>query len=64
MPGMNGFEVGDRLRAADKDLLLVAVSGYSGEESRRRATEASFDEYVIKPFDPETLAELLSRHTR
>ena len=64
MPGMNGFEVGERLRAADKDLLLVAVSGYSGEESRRRAKAAQFDHYVIKPFDPQILDELLSRRTR
>ena len=64
MPGMNGFEVAERLRAAHKDLLLVAVSGYSGEESRRRARDAQFDEYFIKPFDPEALEELLSRRAR
>src|SRR5262249_11713591 len=64
MPGMNGFEVGERLRAAHPDLLLVAVSGYSGEESRRRAREARFDEYVIKPFDPRALTELLARRKR
>jgi CheY-like chemotaxis protein len=63
MPGMNGFEVAERLRAADRDLVLIAVSGYSGEESRRRAHEAHFDEYVIKPLDPEALKELLS-HAR
>src|SRR6266536_735870 len=64
MPGMNGFEVAERLRAAHKDLLLIAVSGYSGEESRRRARDAQFDEYVIKPFDPQALQELLSRRPR
>ena len=64
MPGMNGFEVAERLREAQKDLLLVAVSGYSGEESRRRAKAAQFDEYVIKPFGPRELEELLSRCAR
>jgi PAS domain S-box-containing protein len=64
MPGMNGFEVGERLRADHKDILLVAVSGYSGEESRRRAKAAQFDEYVIKPFDPESFEELLGRRGR
>ena len=64
MPGMNGFEVAERLRAADKDLVLIAVSGYSGEESRRRAKAAHFDAYVIKPFDPQKLDELLSHRTR
>jgi two-component system CheB/CheR fusion protein len=64
MPGMNGFEVAERLRAAHQDLLLVAVSGYSGEESRRRAMDAHFDEYVIKPFEPQILEELLNRRAR
>src|SRR2546423_5458761 len=64
MPGMNGFEVAERLRAAHPDLLLVAVSGYSGEESRRRARDAQFDEFVVKPFDPEALEALLTRRAR
>jgi PAS domain S-box-containing protein len=62
MPGMNGFEVAERIRAAGhNDMLLVAVTGYSGEESRKRARDAQFDEYVIKPFSPQSLDELLSR---
>ena len=64
MPGMNGFEVAERLRAALDDVVLVAVSGYSGDDSRRRARAAGFDEYVIKPFDPRAFEELLSRHAR
>ena len=65
MPGMNGYEVAQRLRAAGhRDLNLIAVSGYSGEESRRRARDAQFDHYVVKPFDSQVFEELLSRHTR
>src|SRR6266508_3174633 len=64
MPGMNGFEVAERLRAAHPGLLLVAVSGYSGEESRRRARDAQFDEFVVKPFAPEVVEALLSRRAR
>jgi len=64
MPGMNGFEVAERIRAAGhQDMLLVAVTGYSGEESRNRARAAQFDEYVIKPFHAQSLAELLSRRS-
>lgn len=64
MPGMNGFMVAERLRATQDGLVLVAVSGYSGEESRRRARDAGFDEYVIKPLDPQVLDEMLSRRSR
>ena len=63
MPGMNGFAVAEQLRASQPDLLLIAVSGYSGEETRRRAKEAGFDDYVIKPFDPQAVDDLLSRRT-
>jgi CheY-like chemotaxis protein len=61
MPGMNGFEVAERLRAALDGVVLVAVSGYSGDESRRRARAAGFDEYVVKPFDPRAFEELSRR---
>jgi CheY-like chemotaxis protein/two-component sensor histidine kinase len=64
MPGMNGFEVAERLRVQHKDLLLIAVSGYSGEENRRRAKDAQFDEYFIKPFDAQALEALLARRAR
>jgi len=44
--------------------VLVAVSGYSGEESRRRARDAQFDEFVVKPFAPQVVEALLSRRAR
>jgi PAS domain S-box-containing protein len=65
MPGMNGFEVAEQFRAAGhRDTVLIALSGYSGEESRRRARDAQFDEYIVKPLDPKALELLLSRRSR
>jgi two-component system CheB/CheR fusion protein len=65
MPGMNGFELAERLRSSGRtDLLVVAVSGYSGEDTRRRARESGFDEYVVKPLDLEMLNALLVRQSR
>jgi PAS domain S-box-containing protein len=63
MPGMNGFEVARRLRqdAHGDDLIIVATSGYSGEDMRRRAQEAGFDEYIVKPIDRAILHTLLGR---
>lgn len=59
---MNGFVVAERLPAAGHtEMLLVAVSGYSVEEPRKRALDAGFDEYIIKPFDAQAFEELLSR---
>jgi CheY-like chemotaxis protein len=62
MPGMNGFEVAQRIRALPRggDVLLVALTGWGQEEDRRRTAEAGFDEHLTKPVDAERLAALLA----
>lgn len=60
LPGMDGYEVARRIRAAGANTIrLVAVSGYARPEDLLRATEAGFDTHVAKPPDPERLASLL-----
>jgi CheY-like chemotaxis protein len=62
MPLMNGFEVAQRLRGEyDGRLFLIAVSGYSSDEIRRRVREARFDEYLGKPYDLAQVEALLAR---
>ena len=51
MPGIDGFELARRLRSRIKDLLLVAVTGYSQAEDRRRSRDAGFDHHLVKPVD-------------
>ena len=61
LPGMDGYEVARKLRA-NRDSpprLLVAVTGYGGDEVRRRALEAGFDRHLVKPVDPEDVKALL-----
>jgi CheY-like chemotaxis protein len=38
---------------------LVALTGYGQEADRRRAAEAGFDHYFVKPSEPERLKNLL-----
>ena len=53
LPGMDGYEVGKRLRAALGDgVRLVALTGYSQPEDRRRVREAGFDGHLVKPVVP------------
>jgi PAS domain S-box-containing protein len=61
MPGMDGFEVARRLRAApgDKPIKLVAQTGWGQEEDRRRTREAGFDAHLAKPVDMASLQQLL-----
>jgi CheY-like chemotaxis protein len=38
--------------------MLVAVTGYGQESDRRRAHEAGFDEFLVKPLLPEVARAL------
>lgn len=61
LPGMNGFEVAAQLRR-DPDMAsvkLIAVTGYGGEEDRRRSKAAGFDLHLTKPVDPVQLRKVL-----
>jgi CheY-like chemotaxis protein len=57
LPGMNGYEVAQALRARPElaELPLVAVTGYAEDEARRRSREAGFDEHFVKPVDPDAI---------
>ncbi len=62
MPVMDGYEVARRMRS-DTDLrgmTLIAVSGYSEASARERSKEAGFDDYFVKPVNPERLLALIA----
>ncbi len=61
LPGMDGFEVARRLRAGpEKDVRLIALSGYGQPEDRRKTLEAGFDMHLIKPADPVHLSSAIA----
>jgi two-component system, sensor histidine kinase len=51
LPAVDGFEVARRLRASTDvyDPRLVAVTGYGRSEDLRRAEDAGFNAYLVKP---------------
>jgi putative two-component system response regulator len=53
MPGMNGFEVAQRIRAtpATSDIPILMVTALSGKEERLRAVEAGANDFIAKPVD-------------
>ncbi|QYZ64597.1 MAG: histidine kinase [Gammaproteobacteria bacterium (ex Lamellibrachia satsuma)] len=57
MPGLNGYEVCDRLRhtEATKDVPVVFLSSHSSLRERMLGYEMGGDDYLVKPFEPENL---------
>ena len=61
LPGMSGYDLAERIRS-DRSLghvLLVALTGYSGDDDRERALECGFDRHIVKPIDEGGLEEVL-----
>ena len=58
--GIDGYEVARRLRVIPKlaYACVVAVTGLGTAEDRRRAHEAGFDFFLLKPVDPHELQAL------
>lgn len=63
MPRLNGYDAARRIRQQPwgKSTLLIALTGWGQDEDKRRSREAGFDHHLVKPVEPATLTELLSR---
>lgn len=61
LPGMDGYEVAEHLRAEEgsKDSVLIAVSGYGEEQARARSKAAGFHHHLVKPVNFDTILALL-----
>jgi len=63
MPRMDGWEATRRLKtsAATCDITIVAVSACTHSGDQERARRVGCDEFVCKPVDLESLAQLVNR---
>ncbi len=61
LPGLDGYEVGRRLRAdeATRGVTLVAVTGYGEQVHGGRLEEVGFDKLLVKPVQLPDLQQLL-----
>ncbi|MDP3760677.1 MAG: response regulator [Ramlibacter sp.] len=66
MPGLNGYEVAQRVRAQPWGArpLIIAATGWGQEQDRQKATEAGFDLHLTKPFDPRMLTDIIAQRGR
>jgi CheY-like chemotaxis protein len=65
LPGIDGLEFARRVRKSprNKDVYLIALTGYGQQADREEALRAGFDEHLVKPVTLSTLKRLLVEGT-
>ena len=64
LPDIDGYHVARRIReSTNHDIALIALTGYGQPENKRRAFEAGFDLYLVKPVTIETLDGAIAQVT-
>ncbi len=63
MPGMNGYELAEALRALPgyATVPLIAVTGFAMYDDRQRALDSGFNAFMTKPINPMDLIDLVKR---
>ena len=61
LPDMHGLEVQRRLARTDPGLMVVVVTSYEDELTRREALGAGAVSFLSKPFDDRILLEAIAR---
>jgi CheY-like chemotaxis protein len=59
LPGMNGYDVAQRIKEMPQPPRLVAVSGYAQREDKERSAAAGFSAHLVKPVDIAALKKVL-----
>ena len=62
LPGIDGFELCERLRAASPSLPILMLSAKSDIVDKRVGFKAGADDYLAKPFDEEELLLRIEDH--
>ena len=62
MPKLNGYEACRQIRAqpGGADMTVIALTGWGQPDDRKAAKSAGFDQHLVKPVDPDLLADLLA----
>ncbi len=56
MPGMDGMELLEKIRAEQLDTVVIVMTGYASVETAVRALKHGAFDYITKPFDPDDLS--------
>lgn len=61
MPGMDGLEVAERVKARQPWTPVVIVTGYGSADNEQRAREAGVSQFLRKPLSPEMIEQSAER---
>ncbi|HEV2008940.1 MAG TPA: response regulator, partial [Burkholderiales bacterium] len=61
MPQLNGYDACSRIREqpSNKEILIVALTGWTQDDKKQRSQQAGFDFHLIKPVELPALEKLL-----
>jgi len=59
MPHMDGLEFLKNLRQTDKTVPVLMMSAYGDEELWGEAVELGVEDYLLKPFDPDSVLKIV-----
>ena len=61
MPGMNGFEILEKMREKDKNVVIIVITGYATVESAIESMKKGAFDFLPKPFTPDELRVIIRR---
>ncbi len=64
MPGMDGMELQEKLRAIDPNLIVIIMTAYASVDTAINALKRGAFDYITKPFEPENLSQLIANAVR
>ncbi|MCZ7614077.1 MAG: sigma-54 dependent transcriptional regulator [Ignavibacteriaceae bacterium] len=61
MPGMSGLDLLSKIKAIDKDALIILITAFASVPTAITALKNGAYDYVTKPIDPDELSHLVKR---
>jgi len=62
MPKMDGYEAAAEIRKFNKNVAIIAQTGYVFEEDKQKAKALGFDDYLCKPINEDDLISVIVKH--
>jgi len=61
MPGIDGFEVLEKIREQDRSILVIVITGFATVETAIEAMKLGAYDFIPKPFEPDQLRITVNR---